>query len=265
VNTLTSEQWEALRDLRTICPDTSVALIGGSALAWHNRLGGRETEDLDLTVAISLDSLRRRLQAAPGWTPDPRQAQRWRYKNAALVDLLPSTNQLIAAGEVVWPDSGTTMSLVGFDHVHTYGLPITADDPLLKVASLPTLALLKVVSYLDRPTARAKDLQDLTLLMDRYLDDDDDRLYIGAASDEELWNEEANTYLLGLDIGRMLTDEEHALLQQFIAKARDRDDVHHTQAVLTRRAPLSWERNIETTLRRLTLLERGLLKGRAAD
>ena len=61
------------------------------------------------------------------------------------------------------------MSLVGFEHVFAEAVDYSpAPDVALKVIPIPVFVLLKIVSYLDNPHHREKDVQDVAALLTHY-------------------------------------------------------------------------------------------------
>jgi len=252
----------ALEALSEVWPDEPIYILGALALALQGRLGGRETEDLDVTIAVDLEKMRETMSAAPRWRAVERP-HRWVHDSGAIVDILPSAIDLIASGRIRWPDSGVEMSLQGFGMLHAESIPLDPDwNPDILVASVPTVAVLKVFAYLDRPHEREKDLRDLAYLFDNYVGVDEDRLYTGEAAEEGLFDVEASTWLLGYDIGRCIPDREYEVFVAFLAGVLSEQDVLRTSEKLASRGPVSWGADVEVALERVRLLLRGLEAGR---
>jgi predicted nucleotidyltransferase len=94
-------------------------------------------------------------------------------------------------------------------------------------ASLPVVTLLKIVAYMDAPHRRAKDLQDIRLLLRWYLHNSDE-LFSDAVFDAELPDFGlANAFLLGRDIGRLVSSQDTPVVERFI----DRVLMDHDLAV----------------------------------
>ena len=69
-------------------------------------------------------------------------------------------------------------------------------------------ALLKIIAYVDDPYRRAKDLQDIRIVLRRY-EQESDRLFSDAVFDAELPDFEfANAFLLGLDMRALATGDD---------------------------------------------------------
>lgn len=172
---LTPAQMQALADLRAGLPETQLVLIGAAALGFHIALP-RTTADIDLAVVLAPSELERVL-APLGWRRDPRLLQRWHGPGAVLADLLPASQELVAAGEVRFDGDDVSMSLVGFDLAlrHTIIAPLGETGATIEIPVLPALVVLKIVAWLDRPAARTKDLADLARVLDAALADHDER------------------------------------------------------------------------------------------
>lgn len=93
-----------------------------------------------------------------------------------IVDVLPATPDVIAAGHVVLAD-GYRMNTLGFDlalaRAERASLPGTSET--VEVASLASIVVLKIAAWLDRPHQRRKDLEDLGRIFEAALDEWDDR------------------------------------------------------------------------------------------
>lgn len=186
---LSAVQMRALADLRAGLPETRLVLIGAAALGCHVPLP-RTTGDIDIAVVLAPTELERVLEPL-GWRRDPRALQRWHGPGAVVADLLPATADLVAAGEIRFDGDDVTMSLVGFDLAlrHTVAVPLDEEGTSIEVPVLAALVVLKIVAWLDRPAARAKDLGDLAHVLDAALADDDERR----------WDRDDPIFLAGLD------------------------------------------------------------------
>jgi len=152
--TLRRDQIEALVQLRSANPDLRIVMIGATALLHHLAIG-RTTADIDLVLVAEVDAIGPLLEPL-GWHRDQRQLQRWRNGDGVIADVLPGSANLIATGKVVF-EQGFEMSLVGFDLHLATALTVTLPGTQfsLEVASLPALAVLKMVAWLDREHEQA--------------------------------------------------------------------------------------------------------------
>ncbi len=78
-------------------------------------------------------------------------------------------------------------------------------------------ALLKIIAYTEDPHRRAKDLDDIRLVLGRY-EAESDRLFSDAVFDAELPDfSEANAFLLGLDLRGLATKADEAYVERFLS------------------------------------------------
>jgi predicted nucleotidyltransferase len=245
---LTPAQIRDLIDLHVVAERyaADIAIIGAAALLCFIDIG-RFTRDIDLVVALDLeefaafsDSLRSR-----GWRREKRSEHRWHGPNDSILDLLPAGPKLRRAGRVVWPASDFEMSLVGFEHVFTRAQLVSfADGVQYRVAPPPVIALLKIVAFMDDRHRREKDLVDIAELF-RHYEAASDRIFsdlVLAADLEDI--EDANAFLLGLDVGSMATDDEIEIVRDFVGiqsmgeeqlKELDRSDIRQRDVLLFQR------------------------------
>lgn len=217
----TPDQRADLVTIREFCAELNadLVLIGAMSLLVSMEDIGRFTRDVDLTVALDLDEfalLTDRLTGA-GWTRVPRLEHRWIAPRKTIVDLLPAGHKLRSAGSIEWPLSQFAMSLAGFDHVFADALDLLLDNGAhIRVAPPIVTVLLKIIAYTEDPHRRAKDLDDIRLVLRRY-EADSDRLFSDAVFDAELPDfSEANAFLLGCDLRSLASKAEAAYVERFI-------------------------------------------------
>ena len=218
---LTESQARDLRSLRELCHarGSEAVIIGAVAYQIFFEDVERKTHDVDVAVALDLDEfsvlvedLRRH-----GWRRQHRREHRWRSPNNSIVDLLPAGARLRAAGEIVWPESGFSMSLAAFDHVFEDSIAVEVAPGLtFKVAPPAVLALLKMAAYLDDPQIRRKDLDDLREMFTRY-EAESDRVFSEVVFEAELTDIEfAGAFLLGRDVRAIASQEDSSLVVSFL-------------------------------------------------
>jgi predicted nucleotidyltransferase len=218
----TLDQIADLIAISDICAElkADLVLIGAMSLLVSMADIGRFTRDVDLTVALDIDEfagLADRLAAA-GWTRNPRLEHRWIARHQTMVDLLPAGPSLRSAGSIQWPTSGFTTSLTGFEHLFNKAvdLPLIPGTKI-RVAPLIVAVLLKIIAYTEDPHRRAKDLDDIRLVLGRY-EAESDRLFSDPVFDAELPDfSEANAFLLGLDLRGLATKDDAAYIERFLA------------------------------------------------
>ncbi len=217
---LLPEQADAVRQIQDICRRLAVDIVVIGATAYRLWVDDqyRTTEDVDVVVALDLEDLPRLTDplVAGGWRQDPRREHRWISSSRARIDLLPAGARARRDRYLDWPLAETRMSLVGFDHVFQDAVERELAPGLVgKVVPLVVLALLKIVSYLDQPAVRAKDLDDLARMVEVY-EEDGERRFSDEVLDAGVDYSEAGAYLLGRDLARLCTEhDERDVVERF--------------------------------------------------
>lgn len=223
MSAFSESQIQDLRDLQHAARGLGAepVIIGAMAYRLFIDDTDRQTYDIDLAVALDLDEFDRlgEVLMTLGWCQQKVQEQRWMTPRGNRIDLLPAGPSLRRDGKVVWPQSGFVMSLAGFDHVFQDAAPQEVGSGLVySVVPPPVLALLKIVSYLDDPQRRAKDLLDFRSLMQRY-ERDSERIFSDVVFHADLPDIEfAGAFLLGLDLQAIATKGDASLVGSFVAK-----------------------------------------------
>lgn len=195
---LSPEQSAAIASLRALFPEPRIVLIGATALAVQRRLS-RTTSDVDLVLALDTDAFPGPLSADKNWEQDQpvTQPQRWLYRQLTRFDLLPVGETSLARGVLYWP-SGLKMNVHVFGLLMTEQLPLVLPALAVHIAPVPLIMLLKMVSWLDRPGERMRDVEDLTWLFSNYLDPHDDNDFERLL--EVGFGDEGHAFALGCDI-----------------------------------------------------------------
>ncbi|MEQ1634041.1 MAG: hypothetical protein ABL997_16810 [Planctomycetota bacterium] len=219
------EYHEILAAASSAFADRVIVVIGAAALRWHYPTF-RGTLDLDLCVAIDLDEHHGATGFPSQWTRQPGVPHRWRATDGQLLDILPAADRLLLEGRIEWPD-GTVMDLSGIDLAmrdhHRYAVDLPTN---VTVATRRALFVTKVAAWLDRPVERQKDLGDIALLLDDYVEDDDRRRFDEPALEGLDWSERP-AFLLGMDL-RVLGKARHSTkLREFVRRVGDRDAREH--------------------------------------
>jgi predicted nucleotidyltransferase len=258
VNAFTSEQTEALRQLADLWKDTRFCLIGATALACHIELP-RKTGDLDMSVSVSVDDLAAAMPRLEGWTRNPQKEHEWLSPARVKVDVLPAGPALLAAGEIVWPGTGARMTLAGMRLALERGVSfeVAAGFSIL-IAPVPVIAVLKMISYMDRPAERERDLQDLAHIVEKHVAPDDERRFAPEVLDAGIAYEHASALLLGHDVRELLNSRERDAVDAFVARLRDERHPSAAQARMARLGPPSWNQDPEELLARIDAFVLGL-------
>lgn len=117
----------------------------------------------------------------------------------------------------------------------------------------PVVALLKMVSFGDRPAERERDLEDIAHLLDTYVEATSERRWDEAADCGEF--DLAPAYLLGADIARLLMGDAHkAIGATFCGRSK-------SQIRCIRADAQPWTRAVGRRGRRLGKAPRGFQAG----
>lgn len=204
----------------------------------------RATNDIDFGVVVAswdeFTNLRDALIASKNFHTHKTMKQRLVYKSGLLIDLVPFGDIEEASGQIAWPpDFSVVMSTVGFREAYDNSIQVRIGDNLIvRVASLPGLALMKIVAWDDRRFER--DAQDLGLIMRHYLDaGNQDRVYTEQGDCFDLLNEEfdyekASARVLGRDVGRLLTDTSRPVLERVLSQEADQKNADALATVMIR-------------------------------
>lgn len=207
-----TERW-ALHEVQDAFPDARILLVGARALDTHIGLDYRVSDDIDLALDVEQAEFPGALLAIAGWTHS-RAEHRFRTAGGVALDILPTGS---APEPLVWP-SGYEMSLRGFDLAFESATVVRVEEGLhLLVPSAPALFLLKVQAYLDRPNERQKDVEDIEKLLERYLDDLDERHWSDEIIASGIVHDMQSAYALGLDLRGIVRAEHEALVKEFLA------------------------------------------------
>lgn len=153
-------------------------LIGATArdilFAAHNIPAYRVTLDLDIGVKVpdweKFNTLKKGLVETDKFMT-AREEQRLKYKDRLDIDIIPfgaisDQNHLIE-----WPSQGRIMHVHGFEETYKHAEIVRLrSKPVLdiKLASLPGLSVMKMLSWKERYPERKKDATDLFLIIRHY-------------------------------------------------------------------------------------------------
>jgi predicted nucleotidyltransferase len=178
----------------------------------------RMTKDIDLGVEVAnwekFSDLAEALKATGRFFPDAKELQRYHF-DSVLIDIVPFGPITDERRRIAWPpEHEIFMSMVGFKEAYEYSITvILSTDPALdiKLATLPGLALMKIISWKEKYPERTKDAQDLLLIMHKY--EEAGNFYRLFDTEQGLLQEEnfdalhASIRLLGRDMARIADRE----------------------------------------------------------
>jgi predicted nucleotidyltransferase len=187
---------------------------------------GRGTRDVDLAVAVdgwpAFEAMRTRLVATGAFETDRMIVHRLFHLRAERrgypIDLVPFGGVEDPGATIAWPpDRSVVMNVAGYREAFDASAQVEVGPGfVVRVVSLPGLAILKLLAWADRGTADSRDAIDLAMLLRQYgAAGNEDRLY-GAESavleasgyDVDL----AGPRLLGRDVARISRAETRRML-----------------------------------------------------
>ena len=191
----------------------------------------RGTQDVDLAVAVrdwsQFGLVKTALVATNDFSADPSTPHRLFYRDDELkkahpLDLLPFGGVEDGSRRIVWPpELEVVMNVAGYREALAAAQEVEiAPSFIVRVASLPGLAILKLLAWKDRGIGDPRDAADLVTIMRRYgAAGNEDRLFgeeIGVLERVGFDTDLAGPRLLGKDAARILSqatrDEVIALL-----------------------------------------------------
>jgi len=147
--------------------------------------------------------------------------------NGLQIDLLPFGGIEIDE-EIKFEGKGlTSIKVNGFQEVYNLGTENVELETghQFKIATLPSIALLKFIAYDDRPELRFKDARDIINIIDHYFNLQSDLIYENHADlcesdDQEITLEEISAAVIGREIKKMIKDNEklHLRVQRIISE-----------------------------------------------
>jgi predicted nucleotidyltransferase len=225
-----SREKQVLADLKALVKtlDLPMILVGAGArlIIFDQKFGeGRGTKDWDVAIYIdSWESYQKLGEALINGNPPIFQsteiAHRFRHIETAIdVDIVPFGTIGEPDQEIIWADSGNPMSILGFEEALSHATTTNIDDLEIQVIDIPSFIVLKVFAWGDRGERTNKDLEDIEFILSKY--EDDDRVYnelVEELSSGDVDFSDANIYLLGQDICRMLHDKTLIELNKLLGK-----------------------------------------------
>ncbi|MEN3293907.1 MAG: hypothetical protein V7642_3160 [Burkholderiales bacterium] len=173
---------------------------------------GRRTEDIDWAMSVESWDQFEALKAAliaNGRFAAGKHVHRLRYRQSLPVDLMPFGGIENSHGVISWPpDHHTEMTVLGFNDAYQNSVTVRLPGDIdVQVASLPGLALLKLLAWNERHLQfPKKDAHDFALIARHYIDaGNQDRLYeefVFLHEDPGFDYELASARMLGYDVGQ---------------------------------------------------------------
>ncbi len=229
----------------------------------------RKTGDIDLGVEVAsweqFKMLFEALISSGQFSPTP-ERQRLRC-GTVLVDILPFGPITGEGKKISWPpEHEIIMSMVGFEEAYEHSITVrVSSDPDLdiKLATLPGLAIMKLISWEEKYPDRKRDAEDLLLIMNTYEEaGNSSRLY---GEDLPLLQEEgfdtrlAGARLLGRDMAR-ISDPETLLIVKKILDDETKEMSQYKLISDTMREAGMSDTRFDGILAQLTKLREGFVE-----
>ena len=253
----TERQKRALSSLLTFWPREKFVVVGATAIGVHLGLHWRGTYDLDLTVAASPGSFEEELQRQ-GWSRNKAMLQRWFSPDNQPVDIIPASKEAIVAGGFTWPDGSARISLVGFRMTFENAVPVPiGGHQTVQVATLPSVVVLKIAAYTDRPSERGRDLEDLAHILEESVKEDSLERWADEVVDLEPDYDDVGPYLLGRSIAREADAAEMSVVDRFVQSVLEDPGQEILTNLIESGGPL-WREDSDIAERRVEWFRSGL-------
>lgn len=192
---------------------------------------GRATRDIDFAIAVEswekFEAIKKILGQKRGFQSDEEMKHRLYFGGEKAeagypIDLIPFGGVEQANGTLIWPpEMALIMNIIGYKEVLAATVKVeVAENLVVRIASLPGLAVLKLFAWSDRGDHDSKDAQDLYLILQKYCE---------AGNTGRLYNEEfsitescggdpnlAGAQLLGKDIAQIVSRGTHKAIMQIL-------------------------------------------------
>jgi len=100
-------------------------------------------------------------------------------------------------------------------------------DLHVDVATIPVVVVLKMAAWLDRPSERDRDLEDLAHVFKEYLKADDLRRWEDELIETGLAYDDQSAFALGRDVGIIVAAVHRRLIDRFLAAVVDDASAAH--------------------------------------
>ena len=258
-----------ISDAITASDELGIEFFGVGALArniWYleNDLPPRGTKDVDFGVYMpdvdTYQQLKSKMIKSYGYVQSKENAFCLISPDGTPVDLLPF-GEIENSGKVLIDGKGlTNIRLDGFKEVHQKGIrSVQIEDHALNVCTIPSVVLLKLIAFDDRPEHRSKDPLDIAAIISSYpqvetefIWDEYHDLY-----DEELSHEEIGVIVIGCEIYKLIKDNDKLLKR--VLEILDKG-INLSSSLAERMITDSFKETVEGKQGLLRLLKRGLEK-----
>ena len=108
----------------------------------------------------------------------------------------------------------TNIKLDGFEEVYKKGIrTVDLGGQVINICTIPSIVLLKLIAFDDRPEYRAKDPLDISSIMNDFPHIESDLLWdeYSTLYDKDISHEEIGTIVLGSEVGKLIGENETLL------------------------------------------------------
>ena len=237
IDSLSPEIYECVDSVASL-QNIPFFVIGATARDMIMQLGynievPRATVDIDLAFQVpswqAFEKLKGSLITSGPFTKT-KTTHRLLFQNRIPIDIVPFGSIEQSDSTINWPpEYDIKMSILGFEDAYEDAILVrvkNAPKVEVLVASLSSLAALKLIAWEDRVTGREKDAHDLRFMIRHYLDcDNAERLHskhtdlVGDDFDYDL----AGARLLGRDLAALLGQEARKAVQSLLLKQTEGD------------------------------------------
>jgi predicted nucleotidyltransferase len=229
----------------------------------------RKTGDIDLGVEVAsweqFKTLFESLISTGQFSP---ASERHRLRcGTVLLDILPFGPITDEDKKISWPpEHEIIMSMAGFEEAykHSITVRVTSDPDLdIKLATLPGLAIMKLVSWKEKYPDRKRDAEDLLLIMNKYeeagnserLYEEDLPLLQGEGFDTTL----AGARLLGRDMAKISDSKTFLIVKEILDAETEEMGQYKLATDMMREAGMS-DTRFDGILLQLERLKKGILE-----
>lgn len=238
---LDAEVLEIFELLNSVCTahDIKFLVVGAAArdihfLHVHGIKPGRATADVDFALLMpswdAFNEVMTEITHDGRCKRDNRMQHRIYSPDGIMFDLIPFGDIEETEGKISWtPDFDHVMSTIGFKDAFDSAMVcrVRADPPLeIRIASIPGLAVLKLIAWADKYPNRSKDAVDFRFILRNYDAGQIDRLF---SEEENLIELVCSAYemavarLLGRDAGRMMTAATRQIVLDILSAEQNID------------------------------------------
>ena len=229
----------------------------------------RKTGDIDLGVEVAnweqFEKLKESLIETGQFCLTP-EKHRLRC-GTILIDILPFGPITDKDKKISWPpEHEIIMSMVGFEEAYEYSITFRlSSDPELdiKLASLPGLAIMKLISWKERYPNRKRDAEDLLFIMNKYEEaGNTERLYeedLSLLQEENFDTKVAGTRLLGRDMAKISDSTTVQIVKGILDAETEELSQYKLATDMIREAGMS-ETRFDEILLQLEKLKQGIVE-----